>query len=164
MLRFSLLDKTDFNTLAKDIFYILDKNMSGIVPTGNEYEEDYKLWVEAVGSGLKKASRQVILIYFNNRLIGFFQYYTNDTLFMMEEVQILPAYQGKEYNIFRKLFGFIFTALPIGLKIVEAYANKQNPKSQAILLHLGLHIIGENRNGNSYHFQGNFCNLTKWYD
>ena len=40
---------------------------------------------------------------------------------MMEEVQILPAYQGKEYNIFRKLFGFIFTALPLGLKTVEAY-------------------------------------------
>ena len=104
------------------------------------------------------------MIYFGDDLIGFFQYSANtDGVFMMEEVQIMPNYQGKEYGIFRKLYGFLFSILPSDIKTVEAYANKKNLKSQQILLHLRLQVTGESKNGNSYHYQGDFDNLHKWY-
>jgi hypothetical protein len=50
------------------------------------------------------------------------------------------------------------------MKIVEAYANKKNNKSKNILCHLGLNIIGNNKSGHSYHFQGSFESLMKWYN
>lgn len=163
MLRFSLLDKNEFANLAKNIFDILAENMSTIAPTGNSYEEDYIFWFEAVGNGLKRESRQIILIHFDDNLIGFFQYYIVDQLFMMEEVQISPAFHKKE-NIFRSLFEYIFSVLPCNIEWVEAYANKKNNDSQGILQHLGLEQIGENNGGNNYHYRGKFTSLVKWYD
>lgn len=44
---------------------------------------------------------------------------------------------------------------------MEAYANKKNKKSQGILARLGLERIGENKNGNSYHFRGRYEALKK---
>ena len=81
----------------------------------------------------------------------------------MEEIQLMPKYQGKEYNIFRLLYGFLFSILPTNLLTVQAYADKRNQKSQDILSHLGLHIIGENKSGDSFHYQGDYSNLLKWY-
>ena len=162
MLQFSLLDKNNFVSLSKDLFDILALNMSVIAPTGNTYEEDYRLWFEAVNEGLNKEARQIILIYCNNLLIGFFQYYTNNDLFMMEEVQISPQFHGKD-NIFRGIFRFVLSVLPCNIQIIEAYANKQNEKSQKILQRLGLIKIGENKNGNSYHYRGEYRSLIKWY-
>ena len=162
MLQFSLLDKSNFNVFAETLFSILAKNMSVIAPSDNTYEEDYKLWLEAVSNGLNKEARQIILIYFDNALIGFFQYYTACELFMMEEVQILPQFHGKE-NIFRELFRFIFSVLPYNIQTVEAFANKKNEKSQKILQRLGLQQIGENKNGDSYHYRGEYSSLISWY-
>ena len=161
MLRFTHLDKNKFEMQSQSIFAILAGNMSRIAPTGNTYENDYKSWFEAVDRGLAEKSRQMILICFADTLIGFFQYYVNNELFMMEEIQIVSQWQGKQ--IFRKLHGFIFTNLPDDIKIVEAYANKQNQKSQGILQKLGLENIGENKNGNCYHYRGTFQNLLNWY-
>ena len=47
---------------------------------------------------------------------------------------------------------------------MEAYAHKQNSKSQNILKHLGLRIVGESTNGNSYHFRGDCRKVLKRYD
>ena len=163
MLEFELLIKNNFSKLSKDMFAILADNMSNIAPTGNTYDGDYKIWHEAVGEGLKKEERNIVLIYISNILAGFFQYYTDNELFMMEEIQIAPDYQGKKYNIFRSLFGYIFSVLPPEIDTVEAYANKKNIKSQEILRHLGLHVIGENKSGSSYHYQGYFENLIEWH-
>ena len=35
-------------------------------------------------------------------------------------------------------------------------ADKNNTKSQNILKHLGLQNVGMNKNGNSYHYRGDF--------
>ena len=51
--------------------------------------------------------------------------------------------------------------LPPEVEFVEAYANKKNEKSQGILARLGLERIGENKNGNSYHFRGRYEELKK---
>ena len=165
MVKFSLLNKSKFNDFSKELFDILANNMDNIAPTGNSYEDDFSTWYEAVSEGLQKKERHIVIISFDGKLIGFFQYYVNNNgLFMMEEIQILTEYQEKKYNIFSKLFDYIFTILPTNIITVEAFANKKNIKSQQILQHLGLIIIGDNKNGNCYHFQGNFENLIKWYN
>lgn len=156
---FTYLNKPDFQTVARQIFDILADNMTGIAPTGNSREEDFVLWSDAVSNGLQREERQIILIKDNNNLIGFFQYYTNADTFMMEEIQLRPEYHGT--GVFRALFGFIISHIAIGF--VEAYANVSNSKSIGILKKLGLTDIGLNKNGRSYHFRGNYSDLSEWF-
>lgn len=158
---FSYLNKLDFPYIAHDIFNILADNMEIIAPTGNKREDDYKCWYEAVKNGLKRDERHIILIKDNHNIIGFFQYYTNENTFVMEEIQIESAYQGK--NIFRDLYGFIILNINADIEFVEAYANTANKKSIGILEHLGLLKIGMNKNGKSFHFKGSYANLVEWY-
>jgi RimJ/RimL family protein N-acetyltransferase len=160
MARFDILQKINFDDKSKDLFAILAANMSAIAPTGNSYEEDYTLWYDAVRERLTLETRNIILIYAYDELVGFFQYYMDNFLFVMEEIQIAPEFQG--LGLFRKLYGFMFEVLPADIKSVRAYANKFNHKSQAILFHLGLSVESMKRNG--FVFRGDFSNLLKWYN
>lgn len=162
MIGFEYLNKSDFSTVATDVFNILADNMEKIAPTGNSREEDYKCWYEGVSGGLKRDERQIVLIKDREIIIGFFQYYTNENTFMMEEIQFKPEYQGK--GIFRELYGFIFKNIKNDLKFVEAYANINNLKSIGILERLGLSKIGVNKSGSCFHFKGIYSELLKWYN
>ena len=53
--------------------------------------------------------------------------------------------------------------IPTETKYAEAFAHKNNMKSQGILRHLGLEAVGESDNGNCLHFQGEYSNLMKRY-
>ena len=159
---FSYLNKSDFQTVARQIFDILADNMTVIAPTGNSREDDFALWFDAVSDGLQREERQIILIKNNETIVGFFQYYTNADTFMMEEIQFRPEYQGK--GVFRKLYGFILKNIRNDLEYIEAYANVSNQKSISILEKFGLLNIGLNKNGHSYHFKGDFADLIKWYE
>ncbi len=158
---FSYLNKPDFSIVANDIFNILADNMEIIAPTGNTREEDYKCWYEGVINGLKRDERQIVLIENADKIIGFFQYYTNADTFMMEEIQLKSDYHGR--NIFRELYGFLILNINKDIKFVEAYANITNHKSIGILEQLGLSKIGMNKNGRCFHFRGNYSDLLKWY-
>ena len=158
---FSFLNKSDFQTVARQIFDILADNMTVIAPTGNSREEDFGLWSNAVSDGLRRAERQIILIKDDDNLIGFFQYYTNEDTFMMEEIQFKPEYQGK--GVFRALYGFLISHIKGDIEYVEAYANISNSKSIGILERLGLANTGLNKNGRSYHFKGNYSDLLEWF-
>lgn len=159
---FQYLDKKDFASLSRQIFDILADNMSVIAPTGNSREEDFNCWFSAVSDGLEREERQIILIKKGTEIIGFFQYYVNEDTLAMEEIQLISEYHGKA-NIFRNLYGFLFENIPHSLKYVKAFANKQNEKSILILQKLGLKKAGENKNGNSYFFTGDFADLLNWY-
>ncbi len=159
---FTYINKPDFSMVANEIFNILADNMKKIAPTGNSREEDFKCWYEGVSDGLKRDERQIVLIKDADSIIGFFQYYTNADIFMMEEIQLSPKYQGK--NIFRKLYGFLIPNIREDIKFVEAYANITNRKSIGILEKLGLSKIGMNKNGRCYHFKGNYSDLINWYE
>ncbi len=161
-LSFDFLDKSDFYSVAVELFGILADNMESIAPTGNTREDDFKCWYEGVSNGLKRDERQIVLIKDADGIIGFFQYYTNADTFMMEEIQLKPEYQGK--NIFRKLYGFLVENIGEDIKFVEAYANITNHKSIGILEKLGLSKIGMNKNGRCYHFKGNYSDLINWYE
>ena len=136
--------------------------MSIIAPTGNEYDEDFKMWSGSFQKALENDERQVILIYCNEVLIGFFQYSINNETFKMEEIQFRKEYQG--VGVFKKFYAFLSEIVPETVKTVEAYAHKSNYKSQGILKHLGLQTVGENKTGNSYLFRGNCQEMLKKHD
>ena len=104
MITFEHLNKLKFPVTANKLFNILADNMAVIAPTGNSRKEDYKCWYKAVGAGLQKKERQIILIKDNDTIIGFFQYYINSDTLMMEEIQFKPEYQGR--GLVRELYAF----------------------------------------------------------
>ena len=162
MILFHRLLKNEAEDILSELFKILHSNMSVIAPTGDDFETDYRIWIEAVSNGFKQDARQIILIYDDAEIIGYFQYSVNSSTFMMEEIQFKKEYQGT--GIFRLLYSYLFEIIPQETLYVEAYAYKQNSKSQNILKHLGLQIVGESTNGNSYHFRGDSRNVLKRYD
>ncbi|MFR1481299.1 MAG: GNAT family N-acetyltransferase, partial [Hydrogeniiclostridium mannosilyticum] len=162
MLIFDILSKDKLDKVLPSLFRILHSNMSVIAPTGNDFEKDYRIWIDAVSHGLKQGARKIILLYDDAEIIGYFQYYVNSSTFMMEEIQFKKEYQGT--GIFRLLYSYLFEIIPQETLYVEAYAHKQNSKSQNILKHLGLQIVVESTNGNSYHFRGDCRNVLKRYD
>ena len=161
-LSFEYMNKPDFSAVADDIFNILADNMTIIAPTGNTREDDYECWYQSVSDGLKRDERQIVIIKDNDNIIGFFQYYTNEDTFMMEEIQFKPEYQGK--GVFRALYGFVIPHIRDDIEFVEAYASISNSKSIGILENFGLTNIGLNKNGRSYHFKGRYSDLLKWYN
>ena len=158
---FMPLKPESINTYHSGIYDILHTNMSKIAPTGNTYEEDKAMWTSCVKPALGQNRRDMILIFKENELVGFFQYYVNSETFMMDEIQFKPEYQGS--GLFTELYRYLIKIIPAETQYTEAYASKKNLKSQAILKHLGLEIIGENKNGNSYHFQGEYKRLIERY-
>lgn len=152
MIHFKFIEKDKAEKYFPILFDILYSNMNEIAPTGEGYDADYKEWSRAVGEGLTKEARQIILICDDETVVGFFQYYVNDRVFMMEEIQFVKAYKGT--GLFRQLYAHLCGIIPSETPYVEAFAHKNNIKSQGILKHLGLEPIGENRTGNSLHFRG----------
>lgn len=162
MITFRYLDKKSADKFLPTLFKILHSNMSVIAPTGNSYDEDFNLWHGAVLTELEKDARQIILIYDDSEIVGYFQYYINASTFMMEDIQFCKEYKGK--GVFQKLYAYLYEVIPRKIRFVEAYASKMNFKSQGVLHHLGLEVIGENKNGLSYHFRGYGLLSLRKYD
>lgn len=163
MFEFRFADKLQIEHLLPGLFRILHSNMSIIAPTDNSYDEDYRIWSSYMIPAIKKVQRQIVLMYVEGKLVGYFQYYINlDTnSLMMEEIQIGKEFQG--IGIFSAFYKWLVKQLPKNVKCVEAYANKKNLKSQSILKHLGLVELGENKNGNSFYYKGKYVDLLNKY-
>lgn len=155
---FQFMDKSKAESVLPELYNILYTNMSIIAPTGNSYEEDKKEWLSCVAPALERIQRQIILIVDRDTLAGYFQYYVNNGVFMMEEIQFKPEYHGS--GLFEQLYRYLIAIIPSDTEAVEAYADKRNEKSQAILKHLGLEMIGENKNGNCWRFRGKYNTLV----
>ena len=160
-MKIDILRKTDAESVLPELFEILHSNMSRIAPTGNSYEEDFSMWISCIKPALEKEPRQILLLRDKEQLAGYFQYYVNNGIFMMEEIQFRDPYKGT--GIFAELYRYLIKVIPEDTIFVEAYANKRNEKSIAVLTHLGLEIIGENKNGISFHFRGRYENLVRRY-
>jgi len=159
--QFEYADKNKLETVLPKLFELLSSNMSIIAPTGNSYDEDYRIWLSNIEPAMQKPQRQIILILCDNDIVGYFQYYINSRTFMMEEIQIEKSYRGT--GIFSAFYSWLVYQLPNDIECVEAYAHKKNFKSQGILEHLGLKQLGESKNGNSYHYIGEYINLKNKY-
>ena len=161
--KFLFLDKQKLNEYLPDLFEILYSNMTFIAPTGNSYNEDFALWKPCIVSEMQKDERQIVLLYVDGLLAGYFRYYidTDTATFIMEDIQINEAF--RESGLFSAFYRWLIKQLPESLIYVEANANKENLKSQGILKHLGLKVIGENKNGKSFCFRGQYLDLVRKY-
>ena len=158
---FTFLPKQNIEKYLPELFEILHSNMSIIAPTGNTYEEDFEMWKSCIIPEIQKENRQIVLIYCDKYIAGYFQYYVTDISLKMEEIQLKKEYHGS--GVFGLLYSWLILQLPQNLQYVEAYASKQNFKSQGILEHLGLKKCGENKNGKSFYYKGEYHKLAALY-
>ncbi len=163
MATFKTIDREDFILYAERLFSILAANMADIAPTGNSYDDDYSIWCENFGKAALEDYSTLVLILDGEAVIGFFNYYVKRDIFHMNEIQLERNYHSKE-GIFRGLYTYVLDLLPPDIHVVTAYANKQNFKSNAILRHLGLCVVGENSSGSCYRYEGTFSSLLEWYE
>ena len=163
VVQFKYLNMEDYDTILPQLFHILHSNMSVIAPTNHSYEEDFEFWISNIYPAMLDDSRKTVLMYVDSTLIGFFRYYINyDALsLLMEEIQIISEFQGS--GVFSLLYQWLVRKLPQNIKTVEAYVNKQNSKSIAVLEHLGLRCVGVNKTGNSFHYKGYYSFLFDKY-
>ena len=156
-----LMKKANSAHILPRLFQILSVNMTRIAPTENTPEQDYQIWMAAILPLLECQERQILLIKQTDSIIGYFQFFTEATVFKMEEIQIMQAYWGS--GAFRDLYRYLAQHIPHHIRWVEAYANKHNKKSQEILRHLGLEVIGDSKNGNSFHFRSDCQQILAHY-
>ena len=159
---FRALDKSNSDIVLPELYDILYGNMSIISPTSNNYDDGKKRWLSYTASALSREQRQIILIHVGNDLVGYFQYYVSDGIFMMEEIQVKSEYHGS--GIFSQLCCWMIMKISTDTQYVEAYANKKNTKLQAILKNLGLEAIGENKNGDSWRFRGDYKKFAEHFE
>lgn len=158
---FQFVNKQYLKQILPILFPILHSNMSVIVPTGNSYEDDLKIWMSNIVPAMQKESRQIALMYVDDEIAGYFQYNINADSLMMEEIQIKKEFQG--IGLFSAFYTWLIKQLPKEILTVEAYSHKKNFKSQSILEYLGLVKIGENKNGNSFYYKGSYSVLLNKY-
>ena len=129
--------------------------MSVIAPSDKSYDDQKTEWMTEVSPALDKAKRQIILAFADNNLAGYLQYYTNDKLLMIEEVQIKRQYQRT--RLFYTLCKHLVEILPENIETVEAYSHKSNHNSRSVMRNLGMTEIGEQASpfGELVHLQGN---------
>lgn len=153
---FQYMNIQDCDKILPQLFQILYSNMSVIAPTNNAYEDDMRTWFSCIVPAIQDDFRKTVLMYYDNELVGYFQYYlyNNSQSLLMEEIQIQSEYQG--IGIFSYFCKWLVNILPRSILVVEAYANKHNCKSIAVLEHLGLRCVGENKNGISFHYKGDY--------
>lgn len=156
------MQNREFREVSQILFDILYFNMSIIATTGNEYEEDYLTWYKAVSHELSNKTHKIIIITDDNNIIGYFKYCINNKTFIMEDIQLKKEYH--KTGVFQKLYSLLYEIIPKETIFAEAYVSKQNKKSQGILKHLGLSIIGENKNKKSYILRGNYCDILNRYN
>ena len=161
MFEVSFLNKKEKETVLPHLFDLLCENMSRIDPTGNTPAQDFQVWMDCIVPALEQNEREILLIKCDDRVAGYFQYSIKGASFHMEEIQLDRAYWGS--GAFTALFRFLATVIPDNVTEVKANASKKNLKSQAILEHLGLHRIGENKNKKSYCYIGNCKELLEKY-
>ena len=158
---FRKMNRADISVYKRALYDILYQNMSRIAPTGNAYEEDFEIWSKYTVPRWSGGQCAVLLIFSADTLCGYFQYALVNGTFLMEEIQFDASVQGS--GLFTELYRYLIRILPPQTQYVEAYANKKNEKAQAILSHLGLKIAGENKNGRSFRFRGDYACLRERY-
>lgn len=159
--RFEYAQKSEMSILLPKLYEILYSNMSLIAPSGNSYEKDFEIWYSNVYPAMMNTPREIVLMYDESTIIGYFQYYVNGGVFMMDEIQIKQEYQGA--GVFSSFYSWLVQRLPAAIQSVEAFTSKQNQKSQGILEHLGLDQVGENKNRSCYHYKGDYKKLHDKY-
>ena len=160
MLKFYPMASEDFELYAQDLFAILWFNMNEIEPSEYSFEEDFTVWFDY---GKSAENRKTILFIDEDidRIVGYFQYHLEADQLVLEEIQVLPEYQGKGL-VYRPLMKYFLPQLPKEILQHKSYVNKNNPRSAAILEKMGAKVIGESPSGSSLCYVGTIADLTMW--
>ena len=159
--RFEYADKNKMEDILPQLFEILYSNMSLKYPTGNTRDDDYRIWCSSFTHAMKDEKRQLILMVSNETIIGYFQYTIIENTLKMEDLQTEKEYHGS--GLFGVFYAWLVRQLPHDIQKVEALTDKRNIKTQGILEHIGLINCGENKNGKSYHYKGDYKALLYKY-
>ena len=154
---FCYLDKTQKEQWLPRMFDLLYENMKTVAPSDLTYEMEKENWFSAVSPALEKAPRQIILCIINGELVGFMQYYTRESLLMVEELQLKKDYQRTP--LFYGLCRFLAANLPAGLQNLEAYADQRNVRSICLMEKLGMQGCEQETDTPFVHFFGQLHKL-----
>lgn len=154
-MEFVFMENGRFGEYAPVLYDILSANMSAVVPG----VMDYEAWRNAVGDGMQRPQRRIVLIMDSETVAGFFQYYVNNDVFMMEEIQLRGDYRHTR-QLFRRLYAFLMPHIPDDITAVEAYTDPRNARSAAILEHIGLARLGDE--GGFVKYRGDMSVLRSW--
>ena len=138
------------------MFDVLYENLRCIVPTVQPYEQERAAWLSEVLPAMQKELRQILLMHDGDALAGYFQYYVNNGILMVEEIQLKAAYQ-RSHALYR-LCCFLKHILPEDILFIEAYAHKLNANSQSVIKSFGMERIEEK--GELWHYRGDY--KTVW--
>lgn len=138
-----IMDKSEKNRWLPRLFDLLYGNMSEVAPGMLPYQLQRQRWMEEVAPALDKEPRQILLCSSGEELVGYIQYYTRDTVLVVEEVQLLRKYQGT--LAFLYMCRSLSSVLPCVINWIEAYADKRNFRSCRIMEKLGLREILHSR-------------------
>ena len=156
--QFSFLDKANASDVLPSLFDILYENMSKIVPTAQSYETERVEWLSAVTPAIQKAPRQIVLMHDGEALAGYLQYYVNNGVFMVEEVQLKPKHQRT--LLLYELCRFLTDVIPSDTQYIEAFVHEKNTDSQKTQRSLGMAHVDTKENG-ILHFRGDCQTLFK---
>ena len=156
--QFSFLDKTQSSDVLPLLFDILHENMSKIVPSEQSYADERNEWLTAVTPALAKAPRQIVLMHDGEILAGFLQYYVNNGIFMVEEIQLKPVYQRT--RLLYELCRFLTDVIPSDTQYIEAFVHEKNVNSQKLQRSLGMAHV-DTRGNDIFHFRGDCQKLFK---
>ena len=159
MTRFAVLNKNEKDIWLCRLFDLFYRNMQEIAPTDLSYEQEKQQWLSNVSPALDKDPRQILLCFDGDVLAGYVQYYTNQKLLMVEEIQMEKAYQRT--TLFYGICTNLADMLPKGIETVEAYAHKKNLYSRQLMAKLGMAQIGEE--GPFVHLQGSAESLRRYF-
>lgn len=159
MITFTYLDKNQKEHWLPILFGLFYENMQEIAPSRLSYEQEKAQWLSEVSPALEKAPRQIVLCFVNDTLAGYIQYYTNQNLLMIEEIQIAKACQNT--TLFYSLCKHFATVLPADLETIEAFALKQNLNSRNLMQKLGMAQIDEDEN--FVHLRGSVQNIKRFF-
>lgn len=146
------LDKEREIPMMGMLFDLMHETMAEAVPLGLAREWEKAKWLAEVVPALKKAPRQIVLLYYKDTLAGFCMYYVNGGKLMVEEVQISKAYQRT--SVAAELFRFLKEILPPDTVYIEAFADKRNLNSRNLMEKHGMEPVGETPDGTCIHYRG----------
>ena len=142
-----LLDKERELCLMEKLFDLMRENMPESV---SQWEKEN--WLAEVIPALKKAPRQIALLYCKGVLAGFCMYYINSEKLMVEELQIRKEYRQTILAV--ELYRFLKEILPKDTLYVEAYADKDNRISRNLMEKHGMRPVGVTPDGSCIHYKG----------
>lgn len=157
MIRF-LNKETELN-LLEQLFDLLYENMAEIAPSGLSYEAEKQQFLSNVRPAMEKGPRQIVLMYDGDALAGYLQYYINNGIFMVEEIQIRKGFRST--SLFAQLWKFMAGVIPVDTQYIEAYADKRNLPSRRLMEKLGMEPVKYCSYSHLLHFRGTLNELRR---